>query len=138
MTRWRAYDPEVKRTNIEFLVGWLDALRRHDLETLRALLDDVVVWQGLREEWACHGPDSVVDMFAGQVGAYGEIEAVELIGGERHAILHARGGELNAVEDVPLPDGIYNLFAIEDGKVTRIDDYADRSAVLSAAGVSEP
>lgn len=127
----------MKRANIEFLVGWLDALRRHDLETLRALLDDAIVWQGLREEWACHGPDSVVDMFAGQLGAYGEIEAVELIGGERHAILHARGGELAAVGDVPLPDGIYNLFAIEDGKVTRIDDYADRSAALSAAGVSD-
>ena len=127
----------MKRANIEFLVGWLDALRRHDLEALRALLDSGIVWQGLREEWACHGPDSVVDMFAGQLGAYGEIEAVELIGGERHAILHARGGELTAVEDVPLPDGIYNLFAIEDGKVTRIDDYADRGAALSAAGLSE-
>jgi hypothetical protein len=127
----------VKRANIEFLVGWLDALRRHDLEALRALLDDAIVWQGLREEWACHGPDSVLDMFAGQLGAYGEIEAVELIGGERHAILHARGGELAEVGDVPLPDGVYNLFAIEDGKVTRIDDYADRSAALSAAGVSD-
>jgi hypothetical protein len=127
----------MKRDNIEFLIGWLDALRRHDLETLRTLLDGEIVWQGLREEWACHGPDAVVGMFAGQLGAYGEIDAVELIGGERHAILHARGGELTAVDDVPLPDGIYNLFAIDDGTVTRIDDYADRSAALAAAGVDE-
>jgi ketosteroid isomerase-like protein len=127
----------MKRTNIEFLIGWLDALGRNDLDTLRELLDGAIVWQGLREEWACHGPDAVVDMFASQAGAYGEIEAVELIGGERHVILHARGGELTAVEDVPLPDGVYNLFAIDDGKVTRIDDYADRGAALSAAGLSE-
>ena len=126
----------MRRANIEFMIGFLDALRRSDLEALRAALDGEVVWQGLREEWACHGPDSVVDMFAGQRNAYGEVEAIELIGGEGHAILHARGGDLDAVEDVPLPDGVYNLFAIKDGKVTRIDDYADRSAALAAAGLS--
>jgi ketosteroid isomerase-like protein len=130
-------ETHVKRTKIEFMIGFLDALRRHDLEALRASLDGEIVWQGLREEWTCNGADSVVDMFAGQRDAYGEIEAIELIGGERHAILHARGGDLSAVEDVPLPDGVYNLFAIEDGKVTRIDDYADRNAALAAAGLSE-
>jgi limonene-1,2-epoxide hydrolase len=127
----------MKRTQIEFMIGFLDALLRADHGALRATLDGDIVWQGLREEWSCHGPDSVVDMFAGQRDAYGEVDAIELIGADRHAILHARGGDLNAVEDVPLPDGVYNLFAIEDGKVTRIDDYADRGAALAAAGLSE-
>jgi ketosteroid isomerase-like protein len=125
----------MKRSSIEFLIGWLDALRRNDRETLTARLDPDVVWQGLREEWACHGPEEVVDMFTGQRDAYGEIEAIELIGGDRHAILHAYGGDLVAVEDLALPDGIYNVFALEDGRVTRIDDFADRSQALQAAQV---
>jgi hypothetical protein len=39
------------------------------------------------------------------------------------------------VEDLALPDGIYNVFALEDGRVTRIDDFADRSQALQAAQV---
>ena len=125
----------MKRSSIEFMIGWLDALRRNDLETLTARLDPDVVWQGLREEWVCHGPEEVVDMFTRQRDAYVEIEAIEVIGGDRHAILHASGGDLVAVEDVALPDGIYNVFALEDGRVRRIDDFADRGHALQAAHV---
>jgi hypothetical protein len=46
----------MKRDNIEFMVGWLEALRRDDREALLATLDPGVVWQGLKEEWVCfHG-----------------------------------------------------------------------------------
>ncbi len=37
----------MKRTNIEFMIGWLDALRRDDLETLRATLEPDVAAAGL-------------------------------------------------------------------------------------------
>lgn len=125
----------MKRTNIEFMIGWLDALRRDDHEALKATLEPEIVWQGLREEWSCHGADAVVDTFAGERDARAEIDAIELIGAEHHAILHAHGAGLTAVDDLPLPDGIYNLFTIEDGKVTRIDDFAERGKALSAAGL---
>ncbi len=126
----------MKRTNIEFMIGWLDTLRRDDLEALKAMLEPDIVWQGLREEWACHGADEVVDTFAGERDARAEIDAIELIGAERHAILHAHGAGLTAVDDLPLPDGIYNLFTIEDGKVTRIDDFAERGKALATAGLA--
>jgi hypothetical protein len=126
----------VKRTNIEFMIGWLDTLRRDDLEALKAMLEPEIVWHGLREEWACHGADEVVDTFAGERDARAEIDAIELIGAERHAILHAHGAGLTAVDDLPLPDGIYNLFTIEDGKVTRIDDFAERGKPLAMAGLA--
>ena len=122
----------MKRDNIEFLVGWLDALRRDDREALEATLDPGVVWQGLRDEWVCHGPVEVVDTFTGRRDEAREVEAIELIGAERHAILHARGG---GVLEIELPDGIYNVFAISDGRVTRIDDYADRTAAFKAVGL---
>jgi hypothetical protein len=126
----------MKRTNIEFMIGWLDALRRDDLAALKAALEPEIVWQGLREEWSCRGAESVVDTFAGERDARAEIDAIELIGADHHAILHARGAGLTAVEDLPLPDGIYNLFTIEDGKVTRIDDFDEREKALTAAGLA--
>jgi hypothetical protein len=125
----------VKRTNLEFMIGWLDALRRDDRDALMAPLDADIVWQGLRAEWVCHGPAEVVDMFAGRRDRYGEIEAIELMGAETHAILHARGGDVVRVEDLPLPDGIYNVFAVEAGKVSRIEDFSDRDRALDAAGL---
>ena len=128
----------MKRTSIEFMIGWLDALRRDDVETLKAALAPDVVWQGLRDEWVCHGPDAVIDTFAGEREAKEEIGAIELLGTDEHVILHASGGDIVAIEDVPLPDGIYNVFTIEDGMITRIDDYAVRHDALTAAGLSEP
>ena len=125
----------MKRTNIEFMIGWLDALRRDDLETLTATLDPAIAWRGLREEWSCDGGDAVVDTFVAERDARAEIAAIELIGAESHVVLHATGSALTAVEGIPLPDGIYNLFTIRGGTITRIDDFADREEALAAAGL---
>jgi hypothetical protein len=125
----------MKRDNIEFLIAWLDAARRDDRTAMRSALAGDAVWQGLREEWRCGTGDEITEMFAARRDDYGEIAVVELIGGERHAILHAHGGDVRAVEDVPLPDGIYNVFRIEAGTIIRIDDFADRAAAYAAAGL---
>jgi ketosteroid isomerase-like protein len=127
----------MNRTTIEFMIGWLDALRRDDVEALKATLAPDVVWHGLRDEWACHGPDAVIDTFAGEREAKQEIGALELIGADDCVILHASGGDIVAIDDVPLPDGIYNVFTIDAGTITRIDDYADRHDALTAAGLSD-
>src|SRR5436190_2239814 len=122
----------MRRPNIEFLIGWLDAIRRGDRAGVTAALDDAIVWQGLRPEWACRGAKEVADRFLGERRASREIAALELIGAEGHAIMHASGDDVVAIEDVPLPDGIYNVFAIRDGRITRIEDFADRGAALAA------
>ena len=127
----------MKRTTIEFMVGWLDALRREDVDALKVTLAPDVVWHGLREEWACHGADSVIDTFLGERDAKQEIAALELIGADGHVILHASGGDIVAIDDFPLPDGIYNVFTLDAGTITRIDDYADRHGALTAAGLSD-
>ena len=92
----------MKRDNIEFLIAWLDALRRDDRDALRARLDPNAIWQGLRDEWVCQNADEVVDEFAAGRDRYGEIGALALIGAEHHAILHVSGGDVQAVEDIPL------------------------------------
>ena len=125
----------MRRTNIEFMIGWLDALRRDDREAMRRSLDDAIVWQGLRDEWSCHGPDAVTETFAAERDARAGLEALEIIGAERHAIVHATGAGVTGVDDVALPDGIYNVFTIDAGRVVRIDDFADRQSALAAAGL---
>jgi ketosteroid isomerase-like protein len=126
----------MKRTNIGLLMGWLDALRRDDRKTLLESLEPEVVWQGLKPDWVCRGPEAVVDVFSQHRDAGREVESLELIGAEGHAILHARGPGVREIE-IELEDGIYNVFAISDGSVTRIDDFADRAAAFTAAGLEE-
>jgi|SRR5215211_1016277 len=122
------------RTNVGFLIGWLDALRRDDRQTVLASLEPEVVWQGLKPDWVCRGPEAVVDVFSQHRDAGREVESLELLGAERHAVLHARGPGVREIE-VELEDGIYNVFAISDGRVMRIDDFADRAAAFSTAGI---
>jgi hypothetical protein len=88
----------VKRDNTEFMVGWLDALRSDDRAALEAMLDDDIVWQGLKDEWVCNGPEEVVGVFASRRDEASEVDTTELIGAERHAILHARGAGGLAIE----------------------------------------
>jgi len=53
----------MKRDNIEFRLGSLEALRRDDRQALLAMLDPGVAWQGLEDEWLCSGPAEVVVVF---------------------------------------------------------------------------
>ena len=39
------------------------------------------------------------------------------------------------VAGIALPDGMYNVFAIEGERVTRIDDFANRAEAFAAAGL---
>lgn len=125
----------MKRKNIETLLAWLDALRRGDRDSVTAALAADVVWQGARDDLACHGPSEVADGFGGSLAEGFEVEALELIGAERHAILHARLPEPIEVAGVVFAEGVYNVFAIADGTITRIDDHTRRSDALAAAGL---
>jgi len=51
--------------------------------------------------------------------------------------MHAYGSALREVDGIPVPDGTYNLFTIDDGKILRIDDFADRTRALDAANLTD-
>ena len=127
----------MKRHNIEFLWGWFDALRRGDTESMAAALAPEVVWQGVRPDLVCHGPDEVIAAFVTAYDATQEIESVEIIGGEERIVFGARSQDLT-IDDVETKGEIYNVFTIEGGKIRRIEDYLERGAALTAAGVKGP
>ena len=125
----------MKRHNLEVMIAWLDALRRRDLNALRAALDRSVVWRGLREDLSCHGPDEVIAGFVAARDEGYDVDALELIPGSAHVVLGARRAGLHEIAGVPLHGEIYNVFAITNGTITRIEDYADRADALTAAGL---
>ena len=127
----------MKRHNIEFLWGWFDALRRRDMESMAAALAPDVIWQGVRPDLVCHGPDEVIAAFVTAYEANQEIDSLEVIGGEDRIVLGARGPDL-AIDQVETRGEIYNVFTIEAGKIRQIEDYLERRTALAAAGIKAP
>jgi hypothetical protein len=126
----------MKRHNIEFLWGWFDALRRRDTETMAAALAPEVVWQGVREGLVCNGPAEVVETFVSGYDANQEIDSLELLGGTHHIVLGVRAPDLGEIDEVKIGSEIYNVFTIENEKITRIEDYLRRDQALAAAGLT--
>jgi hypothetical protein len=124
----------MKRHNIEFLWGWFDALRRRDTESMAAALDPAIVWQGVRPDFVCHGPEEVVAAFVTAYDANQEIDSLELVGGEEHVVLGVRSQDL-VIDGVETAGEIYNVFTIVSDKITRIEDHLEREAALAAAGL---
>jgi hypothetical protein len=56
--------PSIGQANLEtVMIDFLGPLRRGDFEPAAGLLDPDVSWQGLREDWVCHGREEVIDTF---------------------------------------------------------------------------
>ncbi len=125
----------MKRANIEIVLGWLDALRRDDRDAATAVLADTVVWQGLREDIVCSGPQDVVEGFIKGRDEGLDVDSLELIGRPRHVVLGLRVPQLREVAGLSVNGEFYNVFTLSEGAVTRIDDYRERSVALAAAGV---
>jgi len=125
----------MKRHDIEFLWALFDALRRGDTETMAAALHPDIVWQGIREGLVCNGPEEVVAGFVSGYDANQRIDSLELLGGERRVVLGVRAPALGEVDGVEIGPEIYNVFTIEDERITRIEDYLRREEALAAAGL---
>jgi ketosteroid isomerase-like protein len=127
--------PSIGQENLEtVMIDFLGALRRGDFEAAAGLLDPDVSWQGLREDWVCHGREEVVDTFRWGLEQRREIDALEFTRGGEHVVLGARGPNIGPEEE-PLGQ-IFNVFTLRDGRIVRIDDYRGRSEALEAAGVA--
>jgi limonene-1,2-epoxide hydrolase len=121
-----------KRRHVEFLLAWLDGLRRDDLDVVAGAMAPDVFWQGPRPEYVCSGPEEVVRQFLDRRAEGFDIEGIEIIGVEAGAILCVRipgGYEL----DGEMVGPFYNLFRIDDGRIARIEDYLDRDEAIAAA-----
>jgi hypothetical protein len=128
--------PSIGQENLEtVMIDFFGALRRGDFEAAAELLDLDVTWQGLREEWVCHGRDEVLDTFRWGLERRREIDALEFIRAGEQVVLGARGPNIGPAEE-PLGQ-IFNVFTLREGRILRIDDYRRRREALTAAGIAK-
>jgi ketosteroid isomerase-like protein len=129
--------PSDGQENLEtVMIDFLGALRRGDFDAAAGLLDPDIAWHGLREEWACHGRDEVIDTFRWGLYEHRNVDALEFLRAGDRVVMGARGPTLTEIGEEPLDGQIFNVFTIRDGRIVRIDDYRGRAEALSAAGVA--
>ena len=128
--------PSIGQENLEtIMIDFFGALRRGDFEAAAELLDPDVSWQGLREEWVCHGRDEVLETFRWGLERRREIDALEFTRAGEQVVLGARGPSIGPAEE-PLGQ-IFNVFTLRDGRILRIEDYRRRREALAAAGTAK-
>jgi ketosteroid isomerase-like protein len=130
--------------NVEIVrQGW-DAWLRGDLQGLLALLDPEVIWDTTHfHDWpesAYYGPEGVerflsewLDVWDDYEVAVDEILAVP--DGRVVTLLRQRGRGRESGLAMDMEHA--QITTVRDGKVTRFDNYEDRSQALEAAGLSE-
>jgi len=128
--------PSIGQENLEtVMIDFFGALRGGDFDAAASLLDPDVAWQGLRDEWVCHGREEVLETFRMGLEQRREIDALEFTRGGEQVVLGARGPSITEVGGEPLGGQIFNVFTLRDGRIVRIDDFRSRTEALAAAGV---
>jgi len=124
--------------NLEtILLDYLGAIRGGNKEALRALLDPHVTWQGLREEWVCHGPDEVIETLQQGVELRRDVLALEFMRAGDRVVMGVRGPAIDWIDAEALGGQIFNVFTLSNGRIVRIEDHRLRAEALRSAGLDD-
>ncbi len=127
----------IGQENLEtVMIDFFGALRRGGFGDAAALLDPDITWQGLREDWVCHGRDEVIQTFRSGLDKRRDVDALEFTRAGDQVVLGARGPSITEVGGEPLERQIFNVFTLRQGRIVRIVDYRHRGEALAAAGVT--
>lgn len=115
------------------LAGWLDALRRNDLDAMEQRMAPDVFWQGIREDFVCEGREEAMELLREQQREEHGVEALELVGTEEKVMLGVRSIQLQEVGGVALGGQIFQVFTLREGIIVRVDEYERRGEALAGA-----
>ena len=137
---------------IEAVVGWMDAMRRGDLDAAAEWFHPEVTWAGVPAGALCRNRDEVLDMLGDSLTPCADdprshepeeglrgAEAVELIASSAGTVvLGAKVPGLTEVGGEDLEGQLFNVFRVREGRIVAVADYALRDDALQAAGATPP
>jgi ketosteroid isomerase-like protein len=136
---------------MEAVVGWLDAMRRGDIDAVTEWFDPQVSWRGLGDA-VCRSRVDVLEMlgdsfipcpedpasFELEPGLRGA-EAVELVSPDAQTVvLGAKVAGLSEIGGVSVDGQLFNVFRVRGGRIVEVTDFARREEALAAAGAHGP
>jgi hypothetical protein len=120
--------------NLELILyGWFDALRRNQPELIAPRLAANIVWQGLRPDLVCTGPDEVLANigYSGQLRHYVTGLRADALDHD-HVLFAVRLHDVTELFGEPIAGEIYSLFTLRDDVIARIDEFKTKDDALAA------
>ena len=126
-------DPRARQRNLELVLdGWVEAIRRRDLDAEAERLAPDVVWQGVEPYLRCPDRDAVLANLREALSHLPAVESIELVAAEDRVMFGVRSPDLTDVAGVPLHGEVYDVFTIADGRVARIEEFKTRDEAVRA------
>jgi ketosteroid isomerase-like protein len=123
----------VRNDNLKIVfAGWVDALRRNDLDAIERHLHPDAVWQGLRPDLVCADRAAIVDNLRGSEGRLPDVTSIELVAEGDQVLFGVHGPDLVEVAGEQLDEQVYEVFTIADGLIVRMDEYRRREQAVEA------
>ena len=128
----------MSQENVEIVREAWGAYSRGDYDRVAGFHDPHIVVVTL-EDGAVYGNDDVLANYERWDEAWEEAETTleEVIEQGDRVFLTARFHARGRASGVEIDTRLYEVYTVRDGKVLRIDEYADRAEALEAAGLSE-
>jgi limonene-1,2-epoxide hydrolase len=123
---------------LDVVVGWLDAMRRGDLDEVERWLDPDITWRGVRDAAVCRDRKEVLEMLQGSLEGRLGADAVEVIAADGAAVLGAKVPGLAEIGGVDVHGQLFNVFRVGCGRIIAVEDYARREEALAAADAKAP
>jgi limonene-1,2-epoxide hydrolase len=123
---------------LDVVIGWMDAMRRGDVNEVERWLDPAVIWRGVRGAAICRGRGEVLEMLQGSLEGGLGVDAVELIAADGAVVLGAKVPGLAEIGGIDLGGQLFNVFRVGCGRIVAVEDYALREEALAAAGAEAP
>jgi hypothetical protein len=114
---------------VRFVLAWREG-RSSDIE---GLLDDEVIWQGLRGDYICRNRKEAMEIVRPSLGRMGLGDHLEILMHGQQVVLGLGAPDFRKLGDVPIDGQIFQVFNFRDGKVVRIQEYKTREEALVAA-----
>ena len=117
------------------LFDWVDALRPRDPGRIAGRLAEDIVWQGLRHDLVCPNREAVLDSIVAGGQHREQLTGIEVAAlDDQHVPL---GVQLPGVTEFfaeTLDGAIFDVFPIDNGVITRIDEFKTRQDAVTYAG----
>jgi len=133
----------MSQENVETVRRSFEAVSRLDKAAFLAMCDPEVETVPLRdfpESAPTRGIEAVFDLFVELQGAWheGALKPVELIeAGDGRVVTHAYGEMLGEASGATVAASVWQVVAFGNGKMLRIDWFAERAEALKAVGLEE-
>jgi catechol 2,3-dioxygenase-like lactoylglutathione lyase family enzyme len=121
--------------NVELILfGWVDALRRCDPERIADRLAEDIVWQGLRHDLVCPNREAVLDNIVGGGQRREQLTGIEVAAlDDQHVLLGVQLPGVTEFFGETLDGAIFDVFTIDNGVITRIDEFKTREDAVAHA-----